>query len=159
MLITFYSCTKWQVDAAKYQKEQLEELHVGLRDHCKKSLREFSHDLAIGALLEFRKAMAQVRSPSSFCITYLYSIFLKTNILCEHAEQAEAQSLHQNLIQIVEEISCNMPQLCATLAGRDDHPITHCELNYTLGLSSKQFTSRQEQVLHSVHSTLASWLK
>ena len=159
MLITFYSCTKWQVNAAKYRKEQLEELRVGLHDHCKKALQEFSHDFAIGTLLEFGKAMAQVRSPSSFCVTYLYSIFLKTNILCERAEQAEAQSLHQNLIQIVKEISCNMPQLCATLAGGDDHPITHCELNYILGLSSEQFTSRREQALHSVHSTLASWLK
>src|SRR5712691_2154059 len=159
MLFTFYSRTKWQVGAAKYRKEQLEELRVGLRDHCEKSLREFSHDLAIGALLEFGKATAQVRSPSSFCVTYLYSIFLKTDILCEHAEQAEAQSLRQKLIQIVEEISCNMPQLCVTLGGGDDRPITHCELNSTLRLSSEQFTSGREQVLHSVRSILASWLK
>jgi len=159
MLFTFYSRTKWQVGAAKYRKEQLEELRVGLRDHCEKSLREFSHDLAIGALLEFGKATAQVRSPSSFCVTYLYSIFLKTDILCEHAEQAEAQSLRQKLIQIVEEISCNMPQLCVTLGGGDDRPITHCELNSTLRLSSEQFTSGREQALHSVRSILASWLK
>lgn len=74
-------------------------------------------------------------------------------MLCEHAEREEAQSLRQNLIQIVEEISCNMPRLCVTLAGGRNHPtITHCELNSTLGLSTEKFTSRQVQALHSVRS-------
>ena len=159
MLFTVYSRAKWQVEAANYRKQNLEELRVGLRDHCERSLQEFSHDLAIGALLEFGKATAQVRSPSSFCVTYLYSIFLKNNIFCEHAERAEAQSLRQNLIKIVEEISCDMPRLCVTLAGGDDHPITHCELNSTLAFSMEQFTSRREQALHSVRSRPASWLK
>jgi hypothetical protein len=161
MLFTFNSPMKWHVAAAKYRKENLEELRVGLRDHCEKSLQEFSHDLGIGALLEFGKAAGQVRSPSSFCVTYLYSIFLKTNTLCENAERTEAQRLHQNLIQIVEEISRDMPQLCITLAtsSGSDYPITHCELNATLKLSNEQFTSRRKQALDSVRSTLASWLK
>jgi len=100
---------KWKVGAVKYQKEMLEELHVGLHDHCEKSLQKFLHDLAISALLEFRRATSHVCSPSSLCITYLYSIFFKSDILCEHAERVEVQRLHQNLIQIVKEILCDMP--------------------------------------------------
>lgn len=66
---------KWQVGAAKYRKENLEELRVGLRDRCEKSLQKFSHDIAIGALLEFGRATGHVRSPSSFSVTYLYIFF------------------------------------------------------------------------------------
>ena len=73
-------------------------------------------------------------------------------MLCERAEREEAQSLGRNLIQIVEEISCNMPRLCVTLAGGGDHPITHRELNSTLTLSNEQLASRWEQALHSVCS-------
>jgi hypothetical protein len=80
---------KWQASIAKYQKDKLEGLCVGLCNNYEKSLWKFLHDLAIGTLLEFRKATAQVHSLSNFCITYLYSIFLKTDILCEHAEQTE----------------------------------------------------------------------
>ena len=150
MLFTFNSCTKWQVRATKYRKDQLEELRVGLRDHCERSLQEYSHDLAVGALLEFGKAMGQVRSPSSFCVMRPYSIFHKTNILCEQAEQTEAQSLRQNLTQIVEEISREMPQLCVRLAGGSDYPVTHSELNNTIAISNDQFTSRREHALYSV---------
>ena len=159
MLFTFNSRTKWHLRATKYRKEQLEEVRVRLRDHCERSLQEFSHDLAIGALLEFGKAMGQVRSPFSFCVTYLYSIFLKTDILCNHAEQTEAQSLRQNLTQIIEEISRDMPQLCVALAGGSDYPVTHSELNYTMALSAESFTSRREQAISSVRSTLGSWPK
>jgi len=150
---------KWHVGAAKYRKEILEKLRVGLRNHCEKSLQEFSHDLAISALLEFGKAAGQVRSPSSFCVMYLDSIFLKTNVLCEHGERTEAQRLRQNLIHIVEEISRTMPQLCIELAGGSDYPITHRELNATLELSNEQFTNQRKQTLDSVRRTLASWLK
>ena len=158
-LFTFNSRTKWQASAAKYRKDKLEDLRVGLRDNCEKSLQKFSHDLVIGTLLEFGKATAQVRSLSNFCVMYLYSIFLKTNILCEHAEQTEAQSLRRNLIQIVEEISRDMPQRCITLAGGSNYPITHHELNTTLGLSNEQFNGRQKQGLDLVCSASASWLK
>lgn len=82
MLFTFYSRTKWQVEAAKYRKENLEELRVGLRDHCERSLREFSHDLAIGGLLEFGKATAKVRSPSSFCVTVTYLTIYFLRLIC-----------------------------------------------------------------------------
>jgi len=159
MLFTINSRTKWKVVAAEYRKETLEKLRVGLRDHCEKSLQEFSHDLAIGGLLEFGKAAGQVRSPSSLCVTYLYSIFLQSDTLCKDAERTEAQSLHRDLIQIVEEISRDMPSLCVTLAGGSDYPITHHELNTTLALSTEQFTSRQKQAFDSVRSTLPSWLK
>ena len=150
---------KWQVGTTKYQKEKLEELCVGLRNHCKKSLQKFLHDLAISALLEFRRAASHVRSPSSCSIMYLYSIFLKTNILCERAERIDAQILHQNLIQIVEEILSDMPQLCVTLAGGSNCPVTHREVNITQGLSNERFHSRWVEALDSVRTTLASWLK
>jgi len=78
----FYTRTKWQVGAAKYRKENLEELRVGLRDHCEKSLREFSHDLAISALLEFGKETAKVRSPSSFCVTVTYLTIYFLRLIC-----------------------------------------------------------------------------
>ena len=149
---------KWQLGATKYRKEKLEELRVRLRDRCEKSLETSSYDLTIGALLEFGKETRYVRCPSTFCVTYLYSIFLKTDILCERAERTEAQRLHQNLIQIVEDISRNMPQLCVTLAGGSDCPVTHRELNITLAHSNERFNSQQKEVLDSVRSTLASWL-
>jgi len=147
---------KWKVGAAKYRKETLEELRVSLRDRCEKSLQKFLHDLAISALLEFGRAASHVRSPSSCSVTYLYSIFLKTNILCERAERIDAQILRQNLIQIVEEISSDMPQLCVTLAGGSDCPVTHREVNITQGLSNEQFHSRRVEALDSVCSPLAS---
>jgi len=118
MLFAINSCMKWKVVAAEYWKETLEKLRVGLHDHCEKSLQEFSHDLAIGSLLEFGKAAGQVRSPSSLCVTYLYSIFLQSDTLCKDAERTEAQSLHRDLIQIVEEISCDMPSLCVTFISK-----------------------------------------
>ena len=149
---------KWQLSATKYRKEKLEELRVCLCDRCKKSLETSSYDLAIGALLEFRMATRCVCSPSSFCVIYLYSIFLKTDILCKCKERTEAQRLHQNLIQIVKDILRNMPQLCVTLAGGSDCPVTHRKLNITLGHSNKQFNSQRKEVLDSVRSILASWL-
>ena len=85
---------KFEVDAIKYHKKELEELHVVLCDHCEKSLQKSSYDLTISALLEFRNATRTVHSPSSFCIMYLDSIFLKTDILCEQVEQEGAQTLH-----------------------------------------------------------------
>jgi len=150
---------KWKVGTAKYQKEMLEELHVGLRDCCKKSLQKFLHDLAISALLEFGRATSHICSPSSLCIMYLYGIFFKSDILCKCVERVEVQRLHQNLIQIVKEISCDMPQLCIILAGGSNCPVTHCEVNITQGLSNKQFHSRRKETLDSIRSTLASWLK
>jgi len=150
---------KWKVGVAKYQKETLEELCVSLCDCCKKSLQKFLHDLAISTLLEFGRATSHVCSPSSLCVIYLYSIFFKSDILCEHAEWVEVQRLCQNLIQIVKEILCNMPQLCIILAGGSDCPVTHCKVNITQGLSNEQFHSRQKETLDSVCSTLASWLK
>jgi len=146
-VIHFISCMKWQVSTTKYRKEKLEELCVGLCNCCKKSLQKFLHDLAIGALLEFRKATHHICSPSIFCLTYLYSIFFKTDILCKHMEQTEAQKLHQNLIQIVKDILCDMPQFCVILAGGSDHPITHHELNITLRLSSKRLDHLWERHL------------
>ena len=158
-VIHFISRMKWQVSATKYRKEKLEELRVGLRDHCEKSLQKFLHDLAIGALLEFGKATHHVRSPSIFCLTYPYSIFFKTDILCERTELTEAQKLHQNLIQIVKDISCDMPQLCVVLAGGSDHPVTHHELNIILRSSSEKFDHLWVEALDSVCTALASWLK
>ena len=150
---------KWQVSATKYRKEKLEELRVGLCDRCEKSLQKFSHDLAIGALLEFRKATHHVRSPSIFCLTYPYSIFFKTDILCECTELTEAQKLHQNLIQIVKDISCDMPQLCVVLAGGSDYPVIHHKLNIVLRSSSEKFDHLWVEALDSVRTALASWLK
>jgi hypothetical protein len=155
MSFTFYSRTKWQVAATKYRKDRLEELRVDLRDHCEKSLRAFSHDLAIGGLLDFGNATTKVRSPSRFCVIYLYSIFFKTNDLCERSELQVAQTLRQNLTQVVEEILCEMPRLCVAHAGGDDLPITHRDLNATLAVSSQRFTSLREQATDLVR---ASWL-
>jgi hypothetical protein len=159
MLFTFNSRTKWLADAIKYRKEKLEELRVGLRDKCELSLQKISYELGIGALLEFGKAMNNVSSPSSFCVTYLYSLFLKTDLLCEQAEKAVADNLRQHLTQFVEEIWRNMPQLCIKLAGGGDNPITHLEVNTAREMSDVEFTSRRQLAFSSVRSTLASWFK
>jgi len=158
-VVNFNSRMKWQVGATKYRKEKLEELRVGLRSHCEKSLQKFSHDIVIASLLEFEKATGHVRSPSVLCVTFLYGIFFKSDILCERAERTEVQRLRENLIQIVEEISCDMPQLCIREAGGSDNPVTHHEVNITQRLSNQQFSSRRRDILDSVRSTLASWLK
>lgn len=97
-----------------------------------------------------------VLHPASPLLIFTY--FFKSDTLCGCAERIEAQKLRQDLIQIVEEILRDMPQLCVSLAlaGGSDCPITHREVNSALGLSNERFDSRWEEALNSVRSTLFS---
>jgi hypothetical protein len=108
---------QWQTSMAQYRAEKLEASRSALRERCK-SLESKRYDLSIAAVLDFGKAMCQVRlflttseqKDSNCCI-------FQSDVLCKGAEQKEAQILREQLVRGRDEICRSMPQLCAEFAG------------------------------------------